>query len=252
MDVVRFYDELAVDYHLIYADWRKSVARQGAVLDRLIGSYLGAGARAVLDCTCGIGTQAIGLAARGHRVHATDVSSVAVERAAREAKTFGVEMTTGVADVRALEREVEGTFEVVLSCDNSLPHLIDDADLAAAARGMRAKLARGGLVIASIRDYDRLATERPRAEPPRVLDDPRRVVFQVWDWAPDGRTYTVGQFIMRRAGDAWDVTHVEARYRALQCEELASVLAAGGFEGVRWHTEDETGFFQPIVTARAR
>lgn len=70
ISVARFYDELADDYHLIYADWDASIRRQGAALDALIGQD-----RAdVLDCACGIGTQAIGLALRGHRVTGTDLT----------------------------------------------------------------------------------------------------------------------------------------------------------------------------------
>ena len=68
MSVVGFYDGLAADYHLIYRDWEEAVERQGRVLDGLIREALGEGPREVLDCACGIGTQAIGLAMRGHRV----------------------------------------------------------------------------------------------------------------------------------------------------------------------------------------
>ncbi len=96
-DSVRaFYDELAGSYDLIFADWQGSMRRQAAALDRLIQEQLGPGPHAILDCACGIGTQAIGLALHGHRVHATDISPAAVERAAREAEAFGVSLTVGV------------------------------------------------------------------------------------------------------------------------------------------------------------
>ena len=42
--------------------------------DVMIRRHLGPGPKVVLDCACGIGTQAIGLAACGHRVVATDLS----------------------------------------------------------------------------------------------------------------------------------------------------------------------------------
>ncbi len=59
--VAHFYDELADDYHLIYSDWDASIRRQGDALDALIGQDRAA----VLDCSCGIGTQAIGLSCAG-------------------------------------------------------------------------------------------------------------------------------------------------------------------------------------------
>ncbi|GGS94535.1 hypothetical protein GCM10010206_66490 [Streptomyces cinerochromogenes] len=79
--MAHFYAELADDYHLIYADRDASIRRQGDALDAPIGRDR----VAVLDCSCGIGTQAIGLALRGHRVTGTDLSPRAAARAAREA-----------------------------------------------------------------------------------------------------------------------------------------------------------------------
>ncbi len=66
----RFYDELADDYHLIHSDWDASARRQGDVLDALIDRACAT----VLDCSCGIGTQAVGPALHGHSVTGTDIS----------------------------------------------------------------------------------------------------------------------------------------------------------------------------------
>src|SRR5262245_3464752 len=96
--VQQFYDELAGEYDLIFADWRQEVLRQSEVLDAFIRRHAGEGARSALDCACGIGTQAIALATRGYKVHATDFSASSIERAKREAASFGVSMTFGVAD----------------------------------------------------------------------------------------------------------------------------------------------------------
>ena len=85
----------------------------------------------VLDCSCGIGTQAIGLALHGHRVHATDLSPVSVDCARRESIEFGVDITFGVADFRKLDETISDTFDAVISCDNSFAHCLNDDDLAA-------------------------------------------------------------------------------------------------------------------------
>ena len=143
----RFYDALASDYDLIFADWQASVRRQAEILDRIIRGHLAAWPLAVLDCTCGIGTQAIGLALRGYRVHATDLSAAAVERAQREAAAAGATLKFGIADVRSLAEQVSGHFDVVLSCDNALPHLLSDGELRLALRNLWSKLAPGGLLL---------------------------------------------------------------------------------------------------------
>jgi hypothetical protein len=65
VDPADFYDALAPHFHLIHPDWEASVTRQGEQLDGVIQEFV-PGARTVLDCACGIGTQALGLAARGY------------------------------------------------------------------------------------------------------------------------------------------------------------------------------------------
>ena len=259
--VTRFYDGLAAAYHLLFADWDASVGRQGEILDRLIAGRLGAEPHRVLDCSCGIGTQAIGLALRGHRVHGTDISPVAVARAQVEAARLGAPLTTEVADLRTLD-SVEGTFDVVLSCDNAVPHLLTDDDLRRAATGMRAKLRPGGLLVISIRDYDRIIAEKPRAELPRVFDRPdgRQIAFQVWDWAEDAPTYTLHQYIVReparrretgdRESGRWETHHQATVYRALRRDELTQIVRGVGFRDVAWLGVEESGYYQPIMTAR--
>ena len=60
------YDKLAARYHLILEDWETSVARQAAVLEGILLQEAGGKLPIrVLDCACGIGTQCLGLAARG-------------------------------------------------------------------------------------------------------------------------------------------------------------------------------------------
>ncbi|MCI0488301.1 MAG: class I SAM-dependent methyltransferase [Blastocatellia bacterium] len=251
-DVLQFYEEMVGDYHLIFADWKQGVLWQGEVLDRLIRAQAEEPAVSVLDCSCGIGTQAIGLAARGYRVHATDISAASVERARREAASFGVSATFGVSDFRELTARVEGMFDVVISCDNALPHLSSDDDLLAAARNMKEKLRPHGLLLASIRDYDQVASERPRSTLPRVFDDPegRRIVFQVWNWSADGKSYRLHQFIITEERQGWRTAHYTTCYSILLRDDLSRILTEAGFSEIRWHRPEESGYYQPIVTAR--
>lgn len=67
-----FYDKLAPYYHLIFADWEASIVRQAATLDQLIRQEWGPEVHSVLDVSCGIGTQTLGLAQRGYGVTASD------------------------------------------------------------------------------------------------------------------------------------------------------------------------------------
>ncbi|MCP3169054.1 class I SAM-dependent methyltransferase [Myxococcus qinghaiensis] len=250
--VLGFHEGLAEEYHLLFVNWAQSVERQGAALDALLRRCGEPPPRRVLDCACGIGTQALGLAGRGYVVHATDLSPAAVARAEREARTLGVSVTTGVADMRKLDTQVSGTFQLVLAFDNAVPHLLTDEDLDAAAHAMASKLTPGGMLALGVRDYELLMAQQPRFTSERVLDAPegRRILFQVWDWAADGRTYRVHQFILRPEGGGWQATEHTAVYRALQRVEVERALTRAGLMDTRWYSPDETGFHQPILTAR--
>lgn len=247
-----FYDGLAADCHLLYPDWDAAIARHGVVLDQVIRAAPGLHAQDVLDCACGIGTQALGLAARGYRVTGSDLSQAAIARAEGEAARRGIGgMAFVVADMREVDRRVAGRFDVVLAADNALPHLLTPDDLAAALGAIAAKLRPGGLLVASIRDYDRLLAERPDGVPPRFLGEPgrRRIVHQIWEWL-DQRRYRVHLYLTCEQERGWRVDHHVGVYRALLRAELAAALAAAGLVDVRWRMPEASGYFQPLVTAR--
>jgi SAM-dependent methyltransferase len=253
-EISEFYDELSAHYHLLFADWDAAVVRQGRVVDGLIGTLLGPGPKRVLDAACGIGTQAIGLAQRGHHVTGTDLSSAAVARAGKEAARLGVALSTQVADLRKLTDAVSGPFDVVCVLDNALPHLEGEVEVAAALDHLAALLAPGGLFLASVRDYDAMLGDRPRVETPRVIDEPdgHRVVFQVWDWAADGGSYRLHLYIVRYRDGRGAATQVfTSRYWPLTRARLEKLLEKAGFTEVAWHEPDATGFYQPVVAARA-
>jgi SAM-dependent methyltransferase len=254
LDPRLFYDDLAEDYHLVYADWTGSMRRQATALDRVIQDSLGAGPQRILDCTCGIGTQALGLAQLGHEVLGTDLSPRAIERARSEAHRLGLRVRFEVADVRTLGEVVGGEFDVVLSADNSLPHLLSEMDLRRGVRGMLGRVRPGGLFLASTRDYDQILEEKPSSTPVGVTgpEGERRIAFQLWDWLPDGRTYRLELFLLRESGEGWTVRSRRARYRAVTREELAGIVREEGGGAARWLMPAESRFFQPLLVALKR
>ncbi len=252
--VTEFYDRLSPEYrHNMGWDWEAVMREEGATLDRFLEGQTGrSGPYALLDCSCGIGTQAIGLALQGHQVHATDLSSVSVDCARKEASELGVEMTFGVADYRILGETVSETFDVVLSCDNSIAHCLKDEDLDAALTSMKSRLNPGGLLLISLRDYAALVVDKHRFNNEHVHDRPdgRRVVFQLWDWADNGRQYRNTQFLIKKTDDDYEVKHFETELRALQRDEVMAAVQSAGYGDVRWHIPELSGYYQPIVTAR--
>lgn len=71
-------------FSLIFQDWGASIARQAQQLREIIKSEWGLEITKVLDVSCGIGTQAIGLAQSEFRITGSDLSPEAIARAKRE------------------------------------------------------------------------------------------------------------------------------------------------------------------------
>ncbi len=248
--ILDFYDSLAPYYHLIFENWDKSIERQAAILHSLVEVHSGAGPRTILDCACGIGTQAIGLARHGHQVAGSDLSPAAVERAKREAQVRGLNISFLVSDMTSLAEIEERGFDVVLALDNALPHLAA-AGVKNAVSAMTTKLRPGGIFMASTRDYDALIRERPTVQGPSFhgQEGQRRIVHQVWDWI-DRERYALHMYITHQADGHWETHHFVSEYRCLQRGELSRALASAGLEGIRWLMPGESGFYQPLVVAR--
>lgn len=243
-----FYDSLAPDYHRIFADWDASITYQAAAL----GALLGPGPLRVLDCSCGIGTQAIGLALAGHEVVGSDLSPVAAARAGVEASARGALLPTAAADMRRLPF-APAVFDVVVCADNSLAHLLTAEDVEAALAGMRRVLREGGLLLLTLRDYAEIRRTRPAAVLPQVSRDPggRVITFQLWHWHEDGERYDQEYFQLLPADGEWTVRVRRTTSWALSRAQLTEFVTGAGFVDVRWHDPAASGFYQPVLTARS-
>lgn len=247
-----FYDSLADDYDALFDEWWAGARWQARIVDAILRRTGVTPPVRLLDCACGIGTQALPLAARGYEVTATDIAAAAVERARHEADVRGIAVTLAAADMRALADVVTGPFDVVIACDNALPHMLDDANLDAALASIRAVLEPGGVLLASIRDYDALRVERPAGVPGgvRQREDGLEIVGQGWEWNDDSDLIRMHLFVLRQRGDDWHADVQTTWYRALLRSELDAALMRAGFVDIAWHMPSDTLYLQPIVTAR--
>lgn len=241
-----FYDELTPLYHLIYPDWNASIARQGQQLHDIIQSTWPRH-RKVLDVSCGIGTQALGLAQQGYAITASDLSSQEVARARREAEQRGLFINFHTADMRAAFDQHGGGFDVVISCDNSVPHLLSDSDILLAFRQFFDCLRPGGGCVITVRDYAREERGRNLVKPygVRIEGDKRYVLLQVWDF--DGDCYDLSFYVIEddpQSGKA-QTRVMRSRYYAVSTDRLCELMREAGFEDVR--CIDDV-FFQPVLT----
>ncbi|RDV11000.1 class I SAM-dependent methyltransferase [Arthrobacter sp. RT-1] len=248
-----FYDALASEYHLLFADWWWAAQWHGRLIAGILAER-GITRGRLLDCTCGIGTQALPLATLGYDVTATDVSKAAVARARVEAAARGIDVAFKVCDVRDLRDHVDGTFDVVITCDNALPHLLTDEHLQRALGSIRACLRPRGLLLISLRDYDALRLTRPGGVSLSVHGEAgsRHGSGQSWRWSADAEYVDIELFTFTEdAAGSWRARSATTRYRALPRANLDERLISAGFHDVQWLMPAASGYYQPIVLAEA-
>ena len=244
-----FYADLAPVYHLIYPDWDASIERQALGIDSVIQD-LWRDAETVLDVSCGIGTQSLGLAMRGYEVTASDLSPEEVERAKVESASRGLSICFSVADMRRAFDHHARQFDVVISCDNSVPHLLSDEHIAEAFSQFYECTVPGGGCIVTVRDYSMEDLTRPQIKPYGVRDDNgvRWIIWQVWD--PELPTYEVSMYFVKDMGGPSCETRVaRSTYYAIEIPRLMELMGQAGYDDVR---RIDGRFFQPMLAGTRR
>jgi SAM-dependent methyltransferase len=239
-----FYDELAPWYHLVFEDWDRSMARQGMQLDAIIRAKWGGRLHSVLDAAAGIGTQSIALAALGYDVTASDISTGAIARLTREAAQRGLTIHTGVEDLRTLSRSCAAR-DLVIACDNSLPHLLSDEEILQALRECFSCTRPGGGILISMRDYEVPPAGGTETRPygTRKQGDASFVLTQVWEWDPP--YYDLAFTITEETTDpACRPKVFRTRYYAVSVARVMELMTESGYTRVR---RVDGAFYQPVI-----
>ena len=249
MDITQtFYDNMATQYDKLFFDWQATTHEQAVILNKLFGDSGFDRTAQILDCACGIGTQAIGLAALGYTVTASDISDRELAEAVERARENGVNIRFEHADFCALSDVFSEKFDIVIAMDNAMPHMLTGNALESAVRSITGQIKPGGIFVASIRDYDSLLAVKPPYSPPYIhkTNKGQRVSFQTWVWSGDN--YQLTQYIIDDE-ESLQISKFVCEYRATRREELTNLLLSNGCRRVSWKFPEETGFYQPIVVA---
>ena len=250
MDITQtFYDNMASHYDKLFQDWEATTREQAVILDQIFRDNGFHRSAKVLDCACGIGTQAIGLAALGYGVTASDISDGELREAKIRAEKQKVNIPFVCADFRRLSESFDRTFDIAICMDNALPHMLSESALAEAIHSITAQISPGGMFVASIRDYDALLQTKPAYSLPYIhkTENGQRVSFQTWEW--EGDCYRLVQYIIEDEKMV-NINKFTCIYRATRRDEITRLLQERGFREVKWLFPEETGFYQPLVVAK--
>ena len=153
-----FYDDLADSYDAITgAEDRAEVA--GMFVDEFVRRFE---VHSALDAACGTGLFALAMADRGLSVVGADISAGMLDQARRAAEESGADLQWVQAPMQELAGQLDERYDAVLCMGNSLPHLLDDADLDAAMGSFAAMLRPGGTLALHLLNYARIVSEKER------------------------------------------------------------------------------------------
>lgn len=247
--IQEFYTQLADKYHLLFDDFEKIIEGEVSILKRLLKDHGITPPARLLDCACGIGTQTLGLAARGFKVHASDLNAAVVERLTEEATRRNLDVDVEVADFRNLSVPEQQRYDATICCDNALAHMLTEDDLSQALSSIAETVRPGGCVVTSVRDYDEIRTQKFTATRPLVYvnNQSRRTVFQTWDWADSGDIYTVHMYLLEEDESGIETQRFDTIGRAIGRSEITKAMTEAGLSQIRWIEPENTGYHQPIV-----
>src|SRR3954469_9636867 len=217
------YDSLPGVYEFLVPETLLAPEGSAAAFDAVL-EMLPAGAR-VLDCACGIGTLAVGLALRGFEVDASDASPEMVVRTRALAQRRAARVQ---AEVARWDELAGGPFDAVLCVGNSITHAPGRDGRRASLGGMRRVMRDGGLLALASRNW-----ERPQAAGEEVVerDGRRGTVRRAWH---DGEARPLEIEVRVEGGETgraslayWPFTHseLEADLRAAGLAPAADTRA---------------------------
>ena len=231
LDGRAFYEHIAEHYTWLYPDWEAAGEEHADRIEAIAREQDLPRRMSILDATCGVGTQAIPLAKRGHRVVGSDRSLRSLRSAARSARARGIKLSLLAVDLLALGHVVPKTFNLVMSLDNALSNC-GTAELALALDQLRTCTAPGGGCLIGVRGEQDL---RSGATPctRRELAQGEAFLFQARTPHPDGVIVKLYTLIDDGAGELRADVSPPILFRAMDPAIIMHAMLTAGFDEVK-------------------
>lgn len=246
------YDTFSADYDR-FVNWPTRLAAEMPFIEGQLQTVAGQSHRPVqvLDTACGTGMHAIALAQRGYMSAGADLSAGMIQRARANAAASGVAVRFETAGFGELAQVFgQRGFDALLCLGNSLPHLLTDAELAAALDDLAACLRPGGLLLIQNRNFDSVLARRERwMEPQSYQEGEAEWLFlRFYDFDPDG-LLTFNMVTLRRQATApWTQQLTVTRLRPLPQAQVTAALAMAGFVDLTCYGDMAGAPFDPEVS----
>jgi glycine/sarcosine N-methyltransferase len=233
LDAPTFYDRLAPLFDVM-TDWASRLEVEEPFLLQILEQIH---AQTILDAACGSGGHAVALAERGYTVVGTDISPVMVDLARAKANEAH-DVSFHVAGLGELASRFP-SFDAVLCLGNSLPHLLDEADLQRALEDLVSSLRPGGALVLHNLNYDRRWRLRPRwfAVDSGTYQGHQVLIWRFADYVDQAEpriNFHIAIFRETSKGE-WSVEVNSTPQRPLFHRDLARLLPAVGLTEIAYY-----------------
>lgn len=158
MDAIKFYKNLSSDYDDM-TRFQQRLKTEMATMKQWIARYRFS---SVVDVACGTGLHAILLAKMGVRTVGVDISENMLEKAKQHANEFNVSVSWIQTPMQKLHQHLKDKFDAVFCWGNSIPHILNEADLMAVLQNFAMLLRPGGLLALQLLNYHRILKNQQR------------------------------------------------------------------------------------------
>ena len=188
----------------------------------------------ILDAACGTGQHAIALAHHGYQVSGADLSLPMIGIARSNAQAAYVLLDLKAAAFGYLSAAFGASqFDAILCLGNSLPHLLNAAELQKTLNDFAACLRPGGLLLIQNRNFDMIVKQYQRWMEPQPFTDGKIewLFVRFYDFEANGLIRFNVVTLKRPFGGDWTSSNSSAFLKPQLNGELCSALAAAGFTG---------------------
>lgn len=247
------YDRISQDYEAWYTlDWPEPVYRQGtAIKDILISQGL-PHSLDILDLTCGIGTQSLGLAIHGHRMTSIDISSGQISKARQSEKEFPIPHPVKwiVGNAVSPTQCVSGKFDAIISFGSSLPLLGSEDAIRQSMEESFSLLKEGGLLLVSMVDHTVIRKDKPYILNSGTLNHNGKqgAYLETASWLEDGKRYQSNIVFVWTHPESYHAHYPFPPLAAITRTEYMEILTGIGFINVVF--EQPSGLSYPVYIAR--
>jgi glycine/sarcosine N-methyltransferase len=236
LQIVSFYEDIA-DIYDDMTRFDERLDKETAILKNWQYRY---GFQTVLDVACGTGLHVLALARLGVHVSGADISDAMLVKARKHAVESGENIRWIQAPMQQIASQLPDTqYDAVFCLGNSLPHLLDSADLETAFENFATLLAPGGILVLQLLNYARVLAEKERIV--GIRQQQNTMFIRFYDFHPPTLTFNLLTFNVQEAHCPHRL-HSTTLY-PYQQEELDTYLARQALSPIGYYGNMQ---FQPF------